>query len=401
VLRVAVLVAVVGWALGTQVDVVSDVARLAPAGQPEVRDFKTLERETGRAGDVSVLVRSERLLEPDVVRWMTSYQAEILRRHGFSDRRPCPGAELCPALSLTNLFGSGRQSARQVEEVIEALPRYFSQNVITADRRTANIAFGIRTMPPDRQKEIVDDMRARLDPPRGVEAELAGLPVLAADSHGDLAASRWWTALAALVAVFGVLLVAYRRPAVAAVPLIPVALATGWSFLLVFAVQIPLNPLSAALGALVVAVTSGFAVLLAARYRADRARGLEPVAALSRTYERTGATMLAAGVTAIAGFAVLLVSSFPMLRDTGAVAVISISTALLALTLVLPAAFVWDEQRGPVRLPRSRAELAGLLRRAGRSLRGGTATAGRAVRGTPAALRKTAGAVRRAVPSRK
>ena len=82
--------------------------------------------------------------------------------------------------------------------MIEALPRYFSQNVITADRRTANIAFGIRTMPLDDQKELIDDMRAQLDPPRGVDAELAGLPVLAADAHAELEASRWWLTLAGL-----------------------------------------------------------------------------------------------------------------------------------------------------------------------------------------------------------
>ena len=119
-----------------------------------------------------------------------------------------------------------------MKQLIDALPRYFSQNVITADRRTANIAFGIRTMPLDKQKDLVDDMRAQLDPPRGVDVELAGLPVLAADAHAQLESSRWWLSLAGLVAVFLVLLAAYRRLEAAAVPLIPIALATGWSSLL-------------------------------------------------------------------------------------------------------------------------------------------------------------------------
>ena len=181
--------------------------------------------------------------------------------------------------------------------MIEALPRYFSQNVITADRRTANIAFGIRTMPLDEQKELVDDMRAQLDPPRGVEAELAGLPVLAADAHAELEASRWWLPLAG---ARGRLPRAARRlPAArgggrAADPdrardrLVGAARCSS--------LQIPLNPLSATLGALVIAISTEFAVILSARYRAERARGLEPVAALSRTYERTGAAVLASGV---------------------------------------------------------------------------------------------------------
>jgi hydrophobe/amphiphile efflux-3 (HAE3) family protein len=401
VLRIALLIAVVGWIAGTQVEVVSEITRLVPGDQREVRDLKTLQREAGTSGDVNVLVRSERLLDPDVVRWMTQYQAEILRRHGFSEKRPCPGAELCPALSLTNLFGSGRQTARQVEQVIDALPRYFSQNVITADRRTANIAFGIRTMPLEKQKELVDDMRAHLDPPRGVDAQLAGLPVLAADAHADLESSRWWLTLAGLLAVFGVLLAAYRRLEPALVPLIPVALATGWASLVLFVLQIPLNPMSATLGVLVIAISTEFAVLLSARYRSERAAGLEPVQALTRTYERTGAAVLASGVTAIAGFAALLVSGFPMLRDFGAVTVVNLSVSLLGVMVALPAALIWAEQRGPLRVPRSRAELAALARSAGRSSRAAARAAARAIRGAPAALRRTVGAVRRVVPSRK
>ena len=38
----------------------------------------------------------------------------------------------------------------------------------------------IRLLPLERQKEVIDVMRDELDPPSGVKAELAGLPVLAA-----------------------------------------------------------------------------------------------------------------------------------------------------------------------------------------------------------------------------
>ncbi len=405
VLRIALALALVGWIAGTQVDTVSDITKLVPGDQREVRDLQTLQTFAGTSGDVNVIVRSDRLLQPDVVRWMSRYQAEVLRRHGFRTGRPCAQAQLCPALSLTNLFGSGAQSARRTERVIDALPRYFSQNVITADRRTANLAFGIRTMPLDDQKALIDDMRARLDPPPGVDAQLAGLPVLAAEAHGSIESSRWWLTLAGLAAVFLVLLVAYRRLQAAAVPLIPIVLATGWSSLLLFVLQIPLNPLSVTLGALVIAISTEFAVILSARYRAERARGLEPEAALGRTYARTGAAVLASAATAIAGFAVLLVSDFPMLRDFGAVTVVNLTVSLLGVMLVLPAALMWAEQRGPLRFPRSRAEAAALARDAGRSLRAGAGATGRAVRGAPGAVRravpKAGRRLRAVVPSRK
>ena len=71
-------------------------------------------------------------------------------------------------------------------------------------------------------------------------------------------------------------------------PLIPIVLATGWSALVVWALGIPLNPMSATLGALVIAIATEFSVLLAARYEEERARAASLGEALRRAYSRTG-----------------------------------------------------------------------------------------------------------------
>ena len=98
---------------------------------------------------------------------------------------------------------------------------------------------------------------------------------------------------------------------------------------MLFALRIPLNPMSVVLGALVIAISTEFSVLLAERYRAERAAGHEPGEALQRTYRSTGAAVLASGTTAIAGFAVLVVSDIKMLRDFGFVTVVDLTVALL------------------------------------------------------------------------
>ena len=46
-----------------------------------------------------------------------------------------------PAFSLPDLFQGGQDTTRaQIEGLLDAVPAYFSQGVITADRRTAKIA---------------------------------------------------------------------------------------------------------------------------------------------------------------------------------------------------------------------------------------------------------------------
>jgi predicted RND superfamily exporter protein len=144
------------------------------------------------------------------------------------------------------------------------------------------------------------------------------------------------------------------------VPLAPIALATGWSALVLFALRVELNPMSVTLGALVVAISTEFSVLLAERYRQEREAGRGEREALERTYRSTGAAVLASGTTAIAGFAVLVVSNIQMLRDFGWVTVVDLAVSLLGVLAVLPAVLVLADRR---------ARATGERRRPGRARR--------------------------------
>jgi len=349
VLVVAAALAVCGWAVDARISVVSDLPRLVPQDLAAVRDLDALQRDTGVAGEVDVLVEGADLTDPKVIAWMRNYQQELLTRHGYNAQKGCSGGELCPALSLPDLFRTPGLSAtrEQIRALLDAVPPYFSQAAITPDRRTAVLAFGIRLQSLEAQRAVMQDMRARLDPPAGVRATLAGLPVLAADANHALSdpLRRLLTALAGLVAVALALFAVYRSRARAWVPLVPIALATGWSALVLWLIGVPLNPMSAALSALVIAISTEFSVLLSARYREERAAGLSPGEALARTYESTGAAVLASGVTAIAGFTVLIASDIAMLRDFGLVTVIDLAVSLLGVLAVLPAALVLADHR--------------------------------------------------------
>jgi hypothetical protein len=73
--------------------------------------------------------------------------------------------------------------------------------------------------------------------------------------------------------------------------------------------------------------------------------------------------VLASGVTAIAGFAVLALSDIRMLRDFGAVTVVDLTVSLLGVLLVLPSALVLGERWRVDDLRRVRVPRPGLRRR--------------------------------------
>jgi hydrophobe/amphiphile efflux-3 (HAE3) family protein len=358
VLAAALVLAVAGWIAGTRTELVSDVRQLLPSNLPELQDVDRLEDATGVSGDVYVTVDAGDLTDPEVIAWMAGFEQRVLERNGYEQGvSTCQDedVEICPGTTLATLFAGTDLPARgQIRELLDLLPEYFSRAVVDRDEDgdggTALVGFGIRVMPFDDQKALIDDIRGQLDPPgteldppAGVDVEVVGLPVLFADANAALDANRYLLTGVGLVAIALVLLAMYRSAARALVPLIPIVLATGWSSLVLEAASVPLNPMSATLGALVVAIATEFSVILAARYHEERDAGSSMGEALRRTYARTGAAVAVSGATAIAGFAVLVASDVRMLRDFGLVTVFDLGVALAGVMLVLPAALVWAE----------------------------------------------------------
>jgi hypothetical protein len=367
VLAIGAVLALGGWFADTQTSVQSDVTKLVPSNMPALRDLNTLERVTGVSGEIDVTISARDLTQPRIVDWMVSYEQRLLTHFGYVEEKGCAHATLCPALSLPDLFSQGTEGTKSpgastgslteagIRSLLAVLPAYFKSAVITSDYRYATVAFGIRLMPLSKQERVIDYMQSQLHPPRGVRASLVGLPVLAAQANAALSSSsrRLWTLLAGIVAVGLVLLAVFRDVRRAIVPLIPIALATGWSALILFVIGIPLNPMSATLGALVIAISTEFSVLLAERFRQERAAGHELEPALARTYRSTGAAVIASGVTAIAGFGVLVVSDITMLRDFGLVTLIDLSVSLGGVLFVLPAVLALSAREDPLAVPRS------------------------------------------------
>ncbi len=354
VLVVAVVLAVAGWGLGTRTGVQSDITKLVPRSMPALQHLDTLERVTGVSGEIDVVIHGSYVATPRAVAWMVSYERQVLAHFGYGAGQGCASATLCPALSLPDLFelgGSGTTglSQKSISTLLATVPGYFQRAVITPDRRYAALAFGIRLMPLAQQRRVITYMRAQLHPPAGVTATLAGLPVLAADADGSLASGlrRTLTLVAGLLAVGLVLLALFRNPRRALIPLAPIVLATGWSALIIYLLGIPLNPMSATLGALVIAISTEFSVLLSERVRAEQRDGWSLAGAIERAYRSTGSAVLISGVTAISGFGVLVLSNISMLRDFGFVTLIDMSVSLAGVLLVLPAVITLAQPRPP------------------------------------------------------
>jgi hydrophobe/amphiphile efflux-3 (HAE3) family protein len=360
VLGVGAALALVGWGVGTQIETASDIRQLAPQNLSAVRDLNELQETTGVSGELDVSVVAPDLTDPATIEWMAAFKQRVLRSNGFRGENPsCLEADVCPGPALSDFLtrGGGELTRRGIDETLVALSPYALRQVSPVDPETGQVgeeallSFGIRAQSLEDQQALIERVRAAIGepgsaggPPPGVEVRLVGLPVIAAESAADLSASRYWLTLAGLLAVALALFAVYRSPRRVLIALAPAVLATGWASLILWLTGIPLNPMSAALGALTIAIATQFGVILSGRFHEERRGGHGADEALQRVYGRTGSAVFASGVTAIAGFAVLIASDIQMLRDFGLVTVIDLSVALFGVMVVLPAALSWSEE---------------------------------------------------------
>src|SRR5207253_10108309 len=168
----------------------------------------------------------------------------VLYSNGFCGEIPsCLRADIWPgpALAYFLVKGEEKPTAQPIDATLSALSPYALRQVAPLDPETgevgnqALISFGIRAQSLEDQQKLVERVRGEIgEPPEGVEVQLSGLSVIAAESAGDLSSSRYWLTLAGIALVGLALLLIYRSWRRALVPLVPTVLATGWASLLLW-----------------------------------------------------------------------------------------------------------------------------------------------------------------------
>ncbi len=353
ILLVALTAAGTGLYVDGRIKVETDIERLMPQNNPALRDLRSVRAVIGGTSEVDVLVEGDDLSSPPVLGWMLSYEQQQRVRH----------PEIVWSASPASLIsGQDGRLPERPRETLAGLPASSRSSVLSDSGRLASISFMVRPMPAAQLDRLVRSLTADLrDAPPGVSAAPAGRYAVLARSMSSLTQDRGLATLAALGAVVAGLLLVYRKVLRAAAPVLPILLVVGWSSALMYSMGITLNPLTAVLGSLIIGIGVEFTVLLMERYSEEKRLGKDPAAAMELAVGRIGRAITASGLTVLAGFAALLLSDFPMLRDFGMVAVIDLFLSLVSTLVVLPPVVVWVDSRAP-------ASMAVLDRMAGRHL---------------------------------
>ena len=189
---------------------------------------------------------------------------------------------------------------------------------------------------------LLVDLPEGQDPVRATPAGLATVGIGLLENLSANRANLTYLALS-LAALF--LVLRCRSLTRGLLALVPVLLAVGVSSLIVGLLEVRLSPLTTVSGPLVIATCAEFSVLILGRYLEERQRGLDPEVAAEHAARRTGRAFFTSAVATICGFAVLIGSALPLLRDFGILVTLNVAIAVLAALVVIPPLSIWADQR--------------------------------------------------------
>ena len=165
-------------------------------------------------------------------------------------------------------------------------------------------------------------------------------------SISDLISSSQFRSLILAIVASMVFLVLYylidiRRPFLGVITVLPVAAIVLGTYLGMYYLGIPLNPVTSTLSALAIGIGVPFVIHVTNRFTEGLSNSSDAVSVAKDTLKTTGAALFGSAFTTMAGFGILTTSTLLPFQQMGQVVVVSLGFALVASILILPTLLVF------------------------------------------------------------
>ncbi|OMC30695.1 hypothetical protein A5739_01390 [Mycobacterium colombiense] len=191
----------------------------------------------------------------------------------------------------------------------------------------------------------------KLSPPAGLQVHVTGPGATIVDEFSAIDRQMLGITAATIGLILLLLLVVYRSPVAAAIPLISVGLALALARAVVAALgQANVVEVSLFSVALMAAMTLGagtdYAIFLVGRYHEGRRRGVEPGQALTQAYRSIAPVVIGSALTVSVALACLVFAKVGSFRSAGLPCAIGILATMVAALTLTPALMTLAIRRG-------------------------------------------------------
>ena len=157
--------------------------------------------------------------------------------------------------------------------------------------------------------------------------------------------SQFQSLIFAILASMSFLIIYYfldmRRPFLGVITILPVVAIVMGTYLGMYYLDIPLNPVTSTLSGLAIGIGVPFVIHVTNRFREALLESNNPVEAATITLKTTGGSLFGSAFTTMAGFGILMTSTLKPFQQMGQVVVVALGFALVASILILPTLLVF------------------------------------------------------------
>lgn len=329
---IAVILAVGGLIAGSYLEVVVDFEDLAPEDMDAIQDLNELRDMVGGTEEFIIMVETDNITDTSLMEWMCYIEdLEADKHEGITEATSI--ASYIKKINNNTLPSNNEM----LFFMMNRIPEKIRKGLINDDYSLAVIKVKIQHLGNEEKEDIYNTLKADIEShPAGIDVCVTGAPVIILKTADALTGNRDTLTIVGCILIFCGLLVIYRRLTLAVIPVVPIILVIGWSMGLMYILGISFNPLTACLGALIIGLGAEYTILLMERYNEERDKGKDPTMAIQVATSKIGRAIFSSGLTTMGGFGVLMIASFPFIREFGFVIVMDVALCLLSSLIVLP-----------------------------------------------------------------
>lgn len=340
VLLIPVLVAGVGYSLDHSLTKESELEKLMPQNAQALVDMNQIRDVTGTTMALQWMIEADDVTDPNVVSWISKTTKDIETKH----------EEVSSVQSIVTLIEQVNSSTNmantsEINNSLAQIPPDFQQMFVSEDHKMASLSMALGDINASDVPAMVEQMQTEMNPPKGVTIKPVGSQYVQIQSLSKLTDSRDRSMLLGLAIIIIGLFIAYRSLRRSLLSIIPILLVIGWSTAALFILNIPLNPLTAVLGSLILGIGTEFVILFLDRYEEECTKGLTKPEAIVSTMKNIGRAITASALTVVGGFSALIFTNFEGLKGFGVSTVIDALFCLLSTLIVLPAVIMLFDKR--------------------------------------------------------
>ena len=220
---------------------------------------------------------------------------------------------------------------------------YFNEdNVVTAQQVRITTSAGSLGA-----AQLRDDIYDAFQPMSSLGISIAATnDAIVTQSVSDLISESQFQSLIFAIFASMIFLILYylidiRKPFLGVITILPVVAIVMGTYLGMYFLDIPLNPVTSTLSGLAIGIGVPFVIHVTNRFRETLLITDSPVDAVRTTLKTTGGSLFGSAFTTMAGFGILMTSSLKPFQQMGQVVVVALGFALVASILILPTLLVF------------------------------------------------------------